>query len=181
MLEFLDIFGWVNSWSGGMTVGVEDDSGYDGCVGVGIGDDVGVSVLFRDDDEFISESSDSMICGVLGLVVAVLAMPVLPNPPEPLVVWSRDRSTLNAGEANFSKRSCAIRLPSLILNCFWLEYTSITLTSPCNWGLLLLPQHQYCVLGQVHSSVRSIHTSLVGLLWRSQGLLLFLIVAGWRC
>ena len=115
--------------SGGMVVGASIGVG----VGAGGGELVGVEVDGNDEGDIVGDddgavSSIGITCGLAEAVLAVLS--VLPNPPEPRIVSSRERSTLNAGEAAFSKISWAILSPSLILNCFWLLLTRTALTSP---------------------------------------------------
>ena len=89
----------------------------------GSGGSGGISVGDGDGD------SDVVGIVVVGIVV-VRAVSVLPKPPSFLMVLSRDLRTWNAGVAAFSKMSCAILSPSLMMNLWGLELTKMAFTSP---------------------------------------------------
>ena len=97
-LCFVDVVGCgVSSISSvGMTCGVGD--GWD----EGEGD---VGGMMEGDGAMVEGNDD-----------VVRAISVLPNPPEPRTVLFKDLRTLKAGDAAFSKMSCAILSPAFTSN-----------------------------------------------------------------
>ena len=86
---------------------VGDDVGaFVGAIGgVGSGGSGGISVGDEDGDDAGDDG-----------VEMLRAVSVLPKPPSFRAVLSKERRTWNAGVAAFSKMSCAILSPSLMVN-----------------------------------------------------------------